>query len=62
MVNLTITYSDKQVTTFGGMSLMRRFVDLLGIREYLSDLDFPQSGSNRGYAPEKIIESFWFSK
>lgn len=59
MVNLPIEYSDKQVTPFGGMSLMKRFVDQTGIRDYLQKLDLPQPGSNRGYCPEHIIESFW---
>jgi hypothetical protein len=56
MVNLPITYSDKRVTPYRGMSLMKRFVDQTGIRDYLSELDLPQPGSNRGYAPEQIIE------
>jgi len=30
MVNLPIEYSDKQVTPFGGMSLMKRFIDQTG--------------------------------
>ncbi len=59
MVNLPIEYSDKQVTPFGGMSLMKRFVDQTGIREYMSSLDLPEPGSNHGYSPEHIIESFW---
>ncbi|MBQ0739824.1 hypothetical protein J9332_36590, partial [Aquimarina celericrescens] len=59
MVNLPIEYSDKQVTPFGGMSLMKRFIDQTGIREYMSELDLPEPGSNRGYSPEHIIESFW---
>ena len=59
MVNLPIEYSSKQVTPFGGMSLMKRFVDRTGIRKYLQELDLPEPGSNRGYAPEHIIESFW---
>lgn len=59
MVNLPIEYSDKQVTPFGGMSLMKRFVDQTGIRDYLQELDLPHPGSNRGYSPEHIIESFW---
>ena len=42
MVNLPIEYSDKQVTPFGGMSLMKRFIDQTGIREYMSDLDLPR--------------------
>jgi hypothetical protein len=59
MVNLPIEYTDKQVTPFGGMSLMKRFIDQTGIRDYLKELDLPQPGSNRGYSPEHIAESFW---
>jgi hypothetical protein len=61
MVNLPIEFSDKKVTPFGGMSLMKRFVDSLGIREKLRELPLPQGGSNRAYKPEQIIESFWLS-
>lgn len=58
MVNLPIEYSDKPVTPFGGMSLMKRFVDQTGIRDYLCSLDLPLPGSNRGYDPAEIVESF----
>ncbi len=61
MVNLPIVYSDKQVTPFGDMSLMKRFLDQTGIRDYLSQLSLPAPGSNRGYDPRQIIESFWLS-
>ena len=61
MVNLPIEYSDKQVTPYGGMSLMKRFIDQTGIREHLKSLDLPHPGSNGGYAPEHIVESFWLS-
>ena len=61
MVNLPIEYSDKQVTPYGGMSLMKRFVDQTGIRDFMKELDLPEPGSNRGYQPEQIIESFWLS-
>ena len=61
MVNLPIEYSDKPVTPYGGMSLMKRFIDQTRIRDFLGTLDLPQPGSNRGYAPEQIIESFWLS-
>jgi hypothetical protein len=59
MVNLPIEYSDKPVTPFGGMALMKRFIDQTGIREHLATLDLPQGGSNRAYDPVHIIESFW---
>lgn len=59
MVNLPIEYSDKAVTAFGGMSLLKRMLDKVGIVAKLSKLDFPQPGSNRGYAVEDLILSFW---
>jgi hypothetical protein len=49
MVNLPIEYSDKPVTPFGGMALMKRFIDQTGIRDHLATLDLPQDGSNRAY-------------
>ncbi len=61
MVNLPIEYSSKQITPFGGMSLMKRFIDKLGIREKLSTLDLPKEGSNRSYDSVQIAESFWLS-
>ena len=61
MVNLPIEYSSKEVTPFGGMSLMKRFIDQTGIRDCLDDLKLPSPGSNRGYDPKQIIESFWLS-
>jgi len=59
MVNLPIEYSDKKVTPFGGMILIKRFVYSIGIREYLSTLELPDRGSNRSYDSRHIIESFW---
>src|SRR5208282_1468917 len=50
---------DKPVTPFGGMALMKRFLDQTGIRERLAALELPQGGSNRAYDPVHIIEGFW---
>lgn len=61
MVNLPIEYSDKKVTPFGGMSLMKHFVDQLGIREAIRELNMPEQGSNRSYNPVHVVESFWLS-
>jgi hypothetical protein len=58
MVNLPIEYSQKQVTPFGGMSLMKRFIDQTGIRDHLQELNLPHR-SNRDYSPTHLIESFW---
>ena len=57
MVNLPIEYSDKPVTPFGGMALMKRFIDKVSIIPKLSDLDLPKPGFTRGYTSEELIES-----
>jgi Transposase DDE domain group 1 len=59
MVKLPIEYSDKPVTPFGGMALMKRFIDQTGIREHLATLELPRGGSNRAYDPEHVVEGFW---
>jgi hypothetical protein len=61
MVNLPVEFSDKQVTPFGGLSLMKIFMDKVGIVEQLQRVNLPQLGSNRGYDPTGIITSFWLS-
>ncbi|MFM2386568.1 MAG: hypothetical protein RL660_1325 [Bacteroidota bacterium] len=61
MVDLNIEYSDKKVTPFGGMVLMKKFIDKIGIVDKLSELDLPISGSNRGYNASTVVQSFWLS-
>jgi hypothetical protein len=58
-VNLPIEYSDKKVTPFGGLSLLKRFIDKTEIIEGLNGMNLPQPGSNRGYNPSDIVLSFW---
>lgn len=58
MVKLPIEYSDKPVTAFDGMRLMKDFVDKSGILTKLVELDLPVRGSNRSYDPIKLIEAF----
>ena len=50
MVNLPIGYPDKQVTPFGGMGLMKRFIDRTGIRDFMRGL---------GSAPSTIKPGLW---
>jgi len=41
--------------------LMKNLVDQTAIKAYMNTLDLPEPGSNRGYDPIDIIESFWVS-
>ncbi len=56
---LKIEYSDRNVTAWGGMKLMKNLVDSTGIKDHLRSLPIPLPGSNRGYDPIKVIENFW---
>jgi hypothetical protein len=58
---LMIEYSDRKVSAWGGMKLMKNLVDRTGIKDELRKLPLPRRGSNRGYDPITIIESFWTS-
>lgn len=61
MQNIAFEYTDRPVSAWGGMRLMKELVDRTGIREFLGTLDLPLPGSNRGYSPVQMMESFWVS-
>ncbi len=58
---IQVVFSDKKVTAWGGMKLMKDMLDGIGIKEFMSGLDLPEKGSNRGYEAMQIIECFWAS-
>jgi hypothetical protein len=61
MGELKIAYSDKKVTPWGGMKLLKDFLDHLDVFSYMKDLNIPQPQSNAGYDPNVIILGFWLS-
>ena len=62
MSELFFEYSNKQVTPFGGMLLIRRFLERTGINEFLSSRpELPSPGSNAGYEALHILQAFWVS-
>lgn len=61
MGELKIAYSDKKVTPWGGMKLLKNFIDLLEIFSYLKQLNIPKPNSNAGYDPNILILGFWLS-
>ena len=61
MKEIEVSFTDKNVTAWGGMKLMKDMVDSIGIKEFMGKLDLPEKGSNRGYEPIQIIECFWTS-
>lgn len=61
-MNWEIRFSNQQVTPWSGLAFLRRMMDKMGFKEHVSSAGMlPQPGSNRGYSPLTIIESFMVS-
>jgi hypothetical protein len=54
----SVSFSDREVTPWGGLALFKQMLDSLEFRQALSGWDLPQPGSNRGYAPVQLVEQF----
>jgi len=61
-MKFNIKFTNKEITPWSGLVFLRNMMRKMGVREQLSSYDFiPQPGSNRGYSPLDIIESFMVS-
>lgn len=58
---MDITYTDKPITPYGGLTTVQRFYEKSGLKEQINDLPLPQPGSNRGYDPVDLVEGFLVS-
>jgi hypothetical protein len=56
-----IEFTDKELTAWGGIALMKKLIEKTGINNALSSLPLPRQGSNRGYDPIQLINHFWVS-
>jgi len=60
-MDFKIAFTDKEITAWGGMIFMKKLIEKSGITEKLRESELPVQGSNRGYSPLQLIESFWIS-
>jgi len=58
-MDLKIEFTDKEITPWGGIVLLKRMIDKIGFEKVL--LDLPKPGSNRGYLPTQLVISFLVS-
>ena len=56
-----LRFSDKEITAWGGMAIMKRMLDHLGFDAALTAAELPQPRSNRGYRPEQLMTQFMLS-
>jgi Transposase DDE domain group 1 len=61
MSTFELRFTDREITPWGGMALMKRMLDHLGLVASLGRSELPQPGSNRGYRAEQLILQFMLS-
>jgi len=61
MNDIQISFTDKELTSWGGMILLKKLIERSRINEQLEALNLPKQGSNRGYNPIQLINQFWVS-
>ena len=54
MKSLKIEFTDKEITPWGGIGLMRQMLKKIDFNEVLSAAPIPEQGSNRGYRARSI--------
>lgn len=57
-MDFELRFTDKEITPWGGLSLLKRMLDHIGFDAALAGSDLPQPQSNRGYRPEQLIVQF----
>jgi hypothetical protein len=53
-----IQFIDQELTSWGGVSILKKMIDQSGFSLYLESLPLPEQGSNRGYPPVQLFLQF----
>jgi len=51
-----LKYTTREITAWGGLALLKRMMDGMGLRQAVDRWALPAPRSNRGYAPVQLIE------
>lgn len=51
-----VKYTSREITAWGGLAILKRMIDGMGLRQAIQSWDLPAPGSNRGYAPVQLVE------
>jgi hypothetical protein len=60
-LDLKIAFTDKEITPWSGIVLLKNMLDRMNFDDELGKLPLPSPGSNRGYAPNQLIKQFMTS-
>lgn len=59
MIDFPIRFTSKEITPWAGMVFLKQMLDKIQFSDVIKSCSaLPTSGSNRGYSPEVVIESF----
>jgi len=53
-----VQFIDQELTSWGGVSILKKMIDQSGFSSYLEGLPLPEQGSNRGYPPVQLFLQF----
>ncbi len=51
-----VKFTSREVSAWGGLALLKRMLDGMDFKAAMQSWGLPEPGSNRGYAPEQLIE------
>ena len=58
---MQLEFIEKEISSWGGISILRQLIQKSGFQDYLSSLPLPVQGSNRGYPPVQLFIQFMSS-
>lgn len=61
MLTMKLEFIDKEITAYGGLSILKKMIDTTGFIQVLEGLPLPIQGSNRGYPPVQLFIQFMAS-
>ena len=61
MLDLKIAFTDKEITPWSGIVLVKKMLDRISFDEQLNKLRLPLQDFNRGYDPSQLIKQFMTS-
>jgi hypothetical protein len=58
MKPIKFEFTDKEVTPWAGMVLLRKMLTSVDFEQMIQELPLPSQGSNLGYSPDQVIQQF----
>lgn len=61
MQEFKIEFIDNEISSCGGLTILKKMFETSGFEQLLSTLPMPAQSSNRAYSPEQLIIQFMAS-